>query len=199
MYEFNFLLFKEKVLWWAKMKQSCPVILFNSKLLIFICIFIVGCDQHQLNHKDESEFSDSAEKSTYSVVNHLRQTEFLEINQGSVAATWLALKAKPDNLLYLPDETEVAKYETQLLLLTQELLEDRRMAANRTVQIRDALAKDNIYVSILEILEGLNEVAKEKVAGTYSDYCGWYVVLRQNKLDHKTAIEKMKLIHSGQS
>ena len=38
-----------------------------------------------------------------------------------------------------------------------------------------------------------------KVAGTYSDYCGWYVVLRQNKLDHKTAIEKMKLIHSGQS
>jgi len=166
--------------------------------LLFACL-LIGCDQNIVDNMAENTNVNSVESINFSELNLLSQTEFLDATQGSVAATWLALKDKSSDSQYIPEVSEVAIYETQLIFIKQKLLEDRRMVANRTVQIRDILAKDNIQIPLITLLEGLSEVADQNIVGTYSDYCGWYITFRQSQLDHQTAIQKMKLLRRKQS
>lgn len=169
--------------------------MFFKHFLPILFIMLVGCDYSQ-PESNATLVNLETENNYVSDVDNLRQTGFLEINQGSIAATWLALKAKPEDSTYLPEENEVAQYETHIVFLSKKLIEDRRMVANRTVQIRDKLANENIHESLLNLLEGLSDVAREGVKGTYSDYCQWYLILRQNKLSHEAAIKEMKLMKS---
>lgn len=159
-------------------------------LVSVFSVLLMGCDQSSIT----PEVSEELENNVVVDLERLRATKYLDVSQRNEAALWLAIMEKPGDKAYQPSKAEVSKYEAQVNFLTSRLLEDRRMVANRTVQVRDMLAEHKMQESLLTLLSGFGEVAKVRVAGNYSAYCQWYLILRQNKMNHLAAIAEMKLI-----
>jgi len=160
-------------------------------IAILAMALLTGCDkpeQEVLIEKDDDRYQASLnEEAAY-----LQDVSFLEINQGNVAAIWLAMQANKQTANYAPSVEDVKEYEALIMPITKKLLEDRRMVANRTVQTRDALAESAIEESIPNLLTGLATVAEAGTEGTFSEYCQWYLMLRQNQQSHEEALAKMK-------
>lgn len=123
---------------------------------------------------------------------NLASKAFLEIHDRAIAGKWLALKEHQSDHPSRRIDVDVKKYEELIRFLADKLREDTRMVANRTVQTRDLLEERNILESLLSLLDGMADVARTGVVGSYGSYCQWYLNLRQGQIDHTAAIAKMK-------
>lgn len=127
-------------------------------------------------------------------VETLYSTTFLSPQDNKIAAKWLSIQNNKDMVLETVPLVLVDQFEQHLDYLSIHFKEDRRIIANRVVQTRDLLAKFNIQVSLLTLLEGMSSVRKSKLVGNFGDYCQFYINLRQKQLSHKQAVEKMQQI-----
>lgn len=154
-----------------------------------LLMLLAGCEQPPTESSETAEAKTSFGHSD--PLQALRHIQFLGLAENNLAATWLALQEHPDDPAYQPGSTEIAGYAARIEALAKYTLEDRRMVANRTVQTRDLLAKHNHRESLATLLDGMLAVASAGVLGNYSDYCHWYVNLRQAGHGHQEALERM--------
>jgi len=167
----------------------------NRWIMLLIALFgnLAGCDRPAPEPRTNNTVSEiKTDPVRDTKLAFLNKSAFLDLADGDVAALWLALKDKSDGQADQPQSEEIAKYEHRIRFLADQLEEDRRMVANRTVQTRDLLAEQDIHESLLTLLDGMVEVARTGVVGNYGAYCQWYLNLRQSKLDHSATIANMK-------
>lgn len=154
---------------------------------------LVGCER-EAPPAEEGTLSAPAAVAPGADAAALRETRFLQLVDGDVAALWLAMKAQASEDRSTPPPATVARYEHAIRELATRLLEDRRMIANRTVQTRDELADHGVAIAVDELIEGLLAVARVGVVGNYGNYCDYYINLRLRPLTHAAAIDEMQAL-----
>jgi len=87
-------------------------------IAILAMTLLTGCDkpeQEVLIEKDDDRYQASLnEEAAY-----LQDVSFLEINQGNVAAIWLAMQANKQTPDYVPSVEEVKEYEALIMPITK--------------------------------------------------------------------------------
>lgn len=159
---------------------------------IFMLVNLVGCDNATSPAPVIEKPALATKVAHNSDLDDLASKAFLEVHDRVIAGQWLALKEQQTSHTGRPLDGEARKYEERIRFLADKLKEDPRMVANRTVQTRDLLKESKIQESLLSLLNGMTDVARTGVVGSYGSYCQWYLNLRQGQLDHATAIANMK-------
>ncbi|WP_020167973.1 MULTISPECIES: hypothetical protein [Methylotenera] len=170
--------------------------------LVLLITTLSACEQREVERSNDdaaAQIENNAENKSeldYEL-DALRLMPFLAVHDDPIAAAWLSLQDhrlqnSRNQANYQPTPANIAQYETRIQLLAKQLKEDRRIIANRTVQTRDLLVQNNMQGSVINLLDGMIEVARVGVEGDYGSYCQWYVNLRQSQLSHQDAINKMK-------
>ncbi len=167
--------------------------LLSGMLGAACAIALVGCER-AAPPAEEGTLSAPAMVAPGADAAALRETRFLQLIDGDVAALWLALKAQAPDDRSTPPPATVERYEQAIRELATRLLEDRRMIANRTVQTRDELADHGVPVAVDELIEGLLAVARAGVVGNYGSYCDYYINLRLRPLAHAAALDEMQAL-----
>lgn len=163
-----------------------------SVIFTFILVNLVGCDNSTSSAAVIEKPALANKISNKSDLDNLASKAFLEIHDRAIAGKWLALKEHQSDHPSRQIDVDVKRYEELIRFLADKLREDTRMVANRTVQTRDLLEERNIHESLLSLLDGMADVARTGVVGSYGSYCQWYLNLRQGQIDHTAAIAKMK-------
>lgn len=97
------------------------------------------------------------------------------------------------------NDATIARFRSLLNQLSQSYIEDTQQIANMSVIIRDRLSENGIDESLLNIMEGLNQLLwpQESKKKRYSEYAFAYAGLRNKGLPHQDAIEILQGIVSG--
>jgi hypothetical protein len=97
------------------------------------------------------------------------------------------------------NDATIARFRSLLTQLSQNYIEDTLQIANMSVIIRDRLSANGIDESLLNIMEGLNQLLwpQDSKKKRYSEYAFAYAGLRNKGLPHQDAIEILQGIVSG--
>jgi len=142
---------------------------------------LVGCDNTTSTAPVMEKAASANKISQKSDWESLASKTFLDIHDREIAGQWLALQEQQNEHPAQPLAGEVKKYEELIRFLADMLKEDPRMVANRTVQTRDLLVEYKLHEPLLSLLDGMADVARTGVIGSYGSYCQWYLNLRQGQ------------------
>jgi len=176
----------------GKLKLATFMLIISVFFGVLLGVLLSACEQQPQALPNEGNTPQASKTELDYELDALRDLSFLEVHDDSIAAPWLALQDNINKPDYQPSAEQIAQYDSRLQFLTKQLKEDRRIIANRTVQIRDLLAQTVQQETVLHLLDGMAEVASAGVEGDYGSYCQWYVNLRDTKHNHQEAIAKMK-------
>jgi len=97
------------------------------------------------------------------------------------------------------DDVIVTRFRSLLDELSQNYVEDPQQIANMSVIVRNKLKGYGIQESLLNIMEGLNQILcpLDSQKRRYSEYAFAYAGLRNEGLTHQDAIERLQAIVSG--
>jgi hypothetical protein len=97
------------------------------------------------------------------------------------------------------NDPTIARFRSLLNQLSQSYMEDTQQIANMSVIIRDRLSANGIDESLLNIMEGLNQLLwpNESNKKGYSEYAFAYAGLRNKGLPHQDTIEILQSIVNG--
>ncbi|MGA1841331.1 MAG: hypothetical protein ACMUIU_11960 [bacterium] len=96
------------------------------------------------------------------------------------------------------DDT-IGRFRSLLSQLSDNYIEDTQQIANMSVIVRDRLSSNGIDESLLNIMEGLNQILwpQDSPKKRYSEYAFTYAGLRNKGLSHQEAIETLQSVASG--
>lgn len=97
------------------------------------------------------------------------------------------------------NDATISRFRSLLTQLSQNYIEDTQQIANMSVIIRDRLSAKGIDESLLNIMEGLNQLLwpQDSKKKRYSEYAFAYAGLRNKGLPHQDAIEILQGVVSG--
>lgn len=92
---------------------------------------------------------------------------------------------------YVPkDHITVARFRSLLRQLSKTYVENRQQIADMTVMAQKMLRKEGLEESLLNIMEGLNQLFPTPVKNQkYAEYAVAYVTLREKGQSHSQAIQ----------
>ena len=93
------------------------------------------------------------------------------------------------------DHITVARFRSLLNQLSSAYVEDKQQIADMSVTVLDLLKKDGIEESLLNIMEGLNQLFATRVENQrYAEYAAMYATLRNKGQSHSQAIGGLQAI-----
>ena len=93
------------------------------------------------------------------------------------------------------DHITVARFRSLLKQLSDTYVENRMEIADATVTAQNLLRKDGIKESLLDIMEGMNQLFSKPIKNQkYIEYAAAYVTLRENGQSHSEAIRGLKAL-----
>lgn len=97
---------------------------------------------------------------------------------------------------YVPkDHITVARFRSLLRQLSKTYVENRQQIADMTVMAQKMLRKEGIEESLLNIMEGMNQLFSTPIENQkYAEYSAAYVTLREKGQSHLQAIQGLKAI-----
>lgn len=90
-----------------------------------------------------------------------------------------------------PSENDIMLSEFRRLLdsLSETFIENEQQIADMTVTSWQALIEKNIYVSMLQMMDGIDQIFSEKIENQqYAEYMAAYMTLRMDDQSHSEAI-----------
>ncbi|MGA1863863.1 MAG: hypothetical protein ACMUHX_02250, partial [bacterium] len=97
------------------------------------------------------------------------------------------------------NDATIGRFRSLLSQLSDSYIEDAQQIANMSVIIRDRLSSSGTNESLLNIMEGLNQILwpQDSQKKRYSEYAFAYAGLRNKGLSHQDAIETLQSVASG--
>ena len=91
------------------------------------------------------------------------------------------------------DDLSVKRFRSILNQLSQTFIENKQQIADMSVKANQILKEDGISESLLNIMEGMNQIFYSKVDNQkYSEYIALYLTMRNKGQSHKQAINSIK-------
>ena len=96
-------------------------------------------------------------------------------------------------------DATIDRFRSLLSQLSDNYIEDAQQIADMSVIIRDRLCSNGINESLLNIMEGLNQVILPQGSqkNRYTEYAFAYAGLRNKGLSHRDAIEALQSLAGG--
>ena len=137
---------------------------------------------------------DDAAERDETVVARTSETElaaWLSHKDGTDPARWLAGREAGHPLAN--DAAPVQAIRASLARAAEGFIEDRRMIANRTVQLGEMLAETGKSESYRDLLDGLGRIAaaRGRHKSLYGEMCQHYVNFRNRGLGHEAALAEL--------
>lgn len=128
------------------------------------------------------------------VVSRTSETElaaWLSPKDGTDPARWLAGREAGHPLAN--DAPPVQAMRTSLARAAESFIEDRRMIANRTVQLGEMLAEGGKAEGYRDLLDGLGRIAaaRGRHKSLYGEMCQHYLNIRNQGLGHEAALAEL--------
>ncbi len=128
------------------------------------------------------------------VVSRTSETElaaWLSPKDGTDPARWLAGREAGHPLAN--DAPPVQAMRTSLARAAESFIEDRRMIANRTVQLGEMLAEGGKAEGYRDLLDGLGRIAaaRGRHKSLYGEMCQHYLNIRNRGLGHEAALAEL--------
>ncbi|SDM78831.1 hypothetical protein SAMN05216360_103371 [Methylobacterium phyllostachyos] len=144
---------------------------------------LAACDRGEDDAKTED-----------TVVSRTAETElapWLSPKDGTDPARWLAGREAGHPLAN--DAPPVQAMRTSLARAAEGFIEDRRMIANRTVQLGQMLAESGKAEGYRDLLDGLGRIAaaRGRHKSLYGEMCQHYVNIRNRGLGHEAALAEL--------
>lgn len=96
------------------------------------------------------------------------------------------------------DHITVARFRSLLNQLSSTYVENKQQIADMSVKAQQILKEDGVEESLLNIMEGLNQLFSRKIENQkYAEYLAAYVTLRNKGQSHSQAISGLKAILQG--
>lgn len=93
------------------------------------------------------------------------------------------------------DHITVARFRSLLGQLSSAYVENKEQIADMSVTAQEMLRKDGIEESLLNIMEGLNQLFATRIENQkYAEYAAAYVTLRSKGQSHSQAIRGLQAI-----
>lgn len=96
------------------------------------------------------------------------------------------------------DDITVARFRSLLEQLSSMYVEDKQEIADASVTAQQLLKKDGVAESLLNIMEGLNQLFATQIENQkYFEYAAAYVTLRNKGQSHSEALRGLQAILRG--
>lgn len=96
------------------------------------------------------------------------------------------------------DHITVARFRSLLNQLSFTYVENKQQIADMSVKATELLKKEGVEESLLNIMEGLNQLFASKIENQkYAEYAAAYVTLRSKGQSHSQAIKSLKALLRG--
>ena len=96
------------------------------------------------------------------------------------------------------DHIIVARFRSLLNQLSATFVEDKQQIADMSVTAQNLLNKDGIPESLINIMEGMNQLFPRKIDNQkYAEYAAAYVTLRSKGKSHTEAIRGLQALLRG--
>jgi uncharacterized protein YjgD (DUF1641 family) len=93
------------------------------------------------------------------------------------------------------DDITVARFRSLLQQLSDKYVENQQQVADMTVKAREMLKKAGIAESLLNIMEGMNQLFYSKAKNMqYAEYAAAYCTLREKGQSHSDAVAGLREI-----
>ena len=93
------------------------------------------------------------------------------------------------------DHITVARFRSLLNQLSTTFVEDKQQIADMSVTAQNLLKKDGIQESLINIMEGMNQIFPRKIDNhKYAEYAAAYVILRSKGQSHTEAIRGLQAL-----
>ena len=93
-----------------------------------------------------------------------------------------------------PNDLTVARFRSLLDQLSSKYSEDRQQIADMTVVARDSLREDGVEESLLNIMEGMNQLFHTRADLRYAEFSAAYMTLRASGQNHSQALSALRAI-----
>jgi hypothetical protein len=121
-------------------------------------------------------------------LNTAQATESLEYKLATINARGYVSK----------NHITVGRFRSLLAQLSSTYVENKQQIADMSVTAQEMLEKDGIEESLLNIMEGLNQLFATRIENQkYAEYAAAYVTLRSKGQSHSQAISGLKAILEG--
>jgi hypothetical protein len=91
------------------------------------------------------------------------------------------------------DHITVARFRSLLNQLSVTFVEDKQQIADMSVSAQNLLKKEGIQESLINIMEGMNQLFSIKIENQkYAEYTAGYVTLRGQGQSHAVAIDSLQ-------
>ena len=96
------------------------------------------------------------------------------------------------------DHITVARFRSLLGQLSSTYVENKQQIADMSVKAQQLLRKDGVEESLLNIMEGMNQIFASRIENQkYAEYAAAYVSLRSKGQSHPEAIRGVQAILRG--
>ena len=96
------------------------------------------------------------------------------------------------------DHITVARFRSLLNQLSSAYIENKQQIADMSVTAQQLLKKEGVAESILNIMEGMNQLFASRIENQkYAEYAAAYVTLRSKGQSHSQAIRGLRAILQG--
>lgn len=92
---------------------------------------------------------------------------------------------------YSGDAMKVARLRSLLDQLSSSFQMSRDLVGDQTYVMQKRLAANGVAVDVIDIMEGINQLASIKTGGTYAEYLAYYTLLREKSFSHGDSMETL--------
>ncbi|MEH3120161.1 MAG: MxaH protein [Methylorubrum populi] len=169
------------------MRDARPLAAGLAALLI-----LSACDRGGEDAGQSSGRSSGDDRAVVASTSEDRLPDWLSPTDGSDPARWLAGREAGHPLP--GDAAEVGGMRESLDRARSAFVEDKRMIANRTVQLGQMLSEIGKPESYRGLLDGLGEIAavRGRHKSLYGEMCQHYYNTRAQGADHATALARLE-------
>lgn len=153
-------------------------------IVILACLFLCGCKDKGIEYDQAMEQIKSA---------------FERPDPQSESKSMEYMLACIDVGYYLPrNDTSIERFRALLQQLDVKFIEDENQIGDMSVSTKFLLRDDGIQESLLNIMEGMNQLFSGKSEDVkYAEYTSLYMGMRKKEYSHDNAIKGLKMLLQG--
>lgn len=152
----------------------------------FALLTLPACDRPEDTH--QSAVSPANDTRQGDASHAMKVPDWLEWHHDMDAAVWLV---KHEEQIQKEEPAERLEYAHLLDSLSERFRENRRMIANRTVDMQAQLASADIHESAYKIMQGIHSIPLNVESASYGEQCMRYRQARLQGRSHDAAIAKL--------
>lgn len=152
------------------------------RLFALALLALSACDQSQNTHQSATDLAHDNHQE--SAAENMQMPDWLEWHHDMDAAVWLARHEAQMHI----EPAKRSEYARILDSLSKRFRENKRMIANRTVDMQAQLISAGIKEPVYKILQGIDSIPVDVESASYGEQCMRYRQQRLQGRSHDAAI-----------